>query len=67
MRYTPDEGDAVRDSLKYSITDARGQTAEAKVTITIERPDESSEPEPTKSAPVSVPTAPSVKESIPAQ
>lgn len=67
IRYTPDGGDSTSDSLKYSLTDSRGKTAEAKVTIAIERSDESSEPEPTKSAPVSVPTAPSAKESAPAQ
>ncbi|TSI17593.1 Ig-like domain-containing protein [Brevibacterium aurantiacum] len=67
IRYTPEGGDSTSDSLKYSLTDSRGKTAEAKVTIAIERSDESSEPEPTKSVPVSVPTAQSAKESAPAQ
>lgn len=58
IRYTPDGGDSTSDSLKYSLTDSRGQTAEARVTITMERSDESSEPDPTKSAPVSVPVEP---------
>lgn len=67
IRYTPDGGDSTSDLLKYSLTDSRGKTAEAKVTITIERPDEADEPEPTTSIPASVPTEPPAKESIPAQ